>query len=97
MPAEIGACLPWLDAEIELIRPAVLVTLGAPAAHALLGPRFRVSQERGRFLTSDLAPHVMATIHPSSILRAHSDPERRAARERFVTELRDVARVLGRA
>src|SRR4030095_10207653 len=74
-PTEIGACLPWLDAELELIRPAVLVTLGATAAKALLGRDFRVTRERGKFLDSTLAPKVLATVHPSSILRSRTDAE----------------------
>jgi uracil-DNA glycosylase len=68
--AEIAACRPWLDAELALIRPEVLVCLGATAAQALLGRQFRVSRDRGVPVESDLAPVVMATVHPSSILRS---------------------------
>jgi DNA polymerase len=68
--AEIAACRPWLDAEIGELRPQIIVCLGATAAQALLGKTFRVTQHRGEFLPSPLAPFVMATVHPSSILRA---------------------------
>jgi uracil-DNA glycosylase len=94
--AEIRACRPWLDAELELAKPEVLVCLGATAAQALLGSSFRVSQERGRFVRSNLAPHVMATVHPSSLLRIEEDAARKDAIREFVRELRQVAKVLGR-
>src|SRR5947199_8276370 len=68
--SEIQACRPWLDAELEAVRPEVLVWLGATAAQALLGKDFRVSRQRGLLIQSPLAPHVIATVHPSSILRA---------------------------
>src|SRR5438034_6614936 len=74
--AEITACLPWLQAEIELIRPEVVVCLGATAAQALLGRQFRVTAHRGEFVESGLAPRVMATVHPSSILRSPDDETR---------------------
>ena len=88
---EIGACLPWLDAEIELIRPEVLVALGATAAQALLGPQVRVTRDRGRFLPSPLAPHATVTVHPSSILRAPTGEQRRRGFATFVEDLRLVA------
>ena len=91
---EIGACLPWLEAEIELVRPRVLVCLGATAAQALLGREFRVSRQRGAFVPSPLAPHVTATVHPSSILRSRTDEERELEMRRFVDDLRLVERVL---
>ena len=92
---EIQACHPWLEAEIAALKPGVIVCLGATAAQALLGRDFRVSQRRGEFIASPLAPHVMATIHPSSLLRA-PDPETRAREfTRFVGELRKVAERLG--
>jgi DNA polymerase len=91
---EIGACLPWLEAEIELIRPKILVCLGATAAQALLGRAFRVSTQRGQFIQSPLAEYVMATVHPSSVLRARSDEDRREQMHGFVADLRRVARVL---
>src|SRR4030095_5238363 len=78
---EIAACRPWLDAEIASIKPAVIVCLGATAAQALLGKTFRVTTRRGEFVESSLAPHVMATVHPSSILRA-PDKESRHNEER---------------
>ena len=91
---EIAACRPWLDAELDVLKPKVLVCLGATAAQALLGPKFRVSQQRGQFVPSRLAPHVIATVHPSSILRAPDDESRHAEMERFVADLKRVARVL---
>jgi DNA polymerase len=89
--AEVGACLPWLEAELALVRPQALVLLGATAAKALLGPSVRVTRDRGRPLSSDLAPLVMATIHPSAILRAGGAKEREVAFEGFVSDLRAVA------
>jgi uracil-DNA glycosylase len=91
---EIAACRPWLDAEIRVVKPDVLVCLGATAAQALLGRSFRVSRQRGRFVASALAPRVLATVHPSSILRAPDDATRRAETERFVSDLRKVSRAL---
>ena len=75
---EIAACRPWLEAEISLVKPKVIVCLGATAAQALLGPQFKVSKQRGQFIESALAPYIMATVHPSSILRAPDDETRRA-------------------
>jgi uracil-DNA glycosylase len=94
---EIRACLPWLEAEIEVVKPEVVVCLGATAAQALLGSSFRVTQERGNFVRSNLAPHVMATVHPSSLLRIEDETERKAAIRQFVRELRKIAEVLGEA
>jgi len=91
---EIKACLPWLEQELALVQPDALVCLGATAAQALLGRSFRVTQERGNFVRSSLAPHVMATVHPSSLLRIEDDKERKAAIRVFVTELRKVADIL---
>ena len=91
---EIGACLPWLEAEIELVKPRVLVLLDATAAQALLGPSFRVTRERGRFVASDLAPYVTATVHPSSILRSRTDELRELEMQRFVADLKRVERAL---
>jgi uracil-DNA glycosylase len=91
---EIRACLPWLEEEVALVKPEALVCLGATAAQALLGRSFRVTQERGHFVRSPLAPHVMATVHPSSLLRIEDDKERKAAIRTFVAELRKVAKVL---
>ena len=93
--AEISACRPWLEAELRTLRPSVLVCLGATAAKALLGASFRVSTERGRFVDSPLAPRVLATVHPSSILRA-DDAQRQAAMDAFVADLGVAASALGR-
>jgi DNA polymerase len=86
-PDEIGACMPWLEREIELVKPRVLVCLGATASRALLGRSFRVSQERGRFVPSALAPHVTTTIHPSALLRLRDEVSREAEMVRFVSDL----------
>jgi DNA polymerase len=94
---EIKACLPWLEAELEVVQPEVIVLLGATAAQALLGASFRVTRERGEWLRSNLAPHVMATVHPSSLLRIEDDAERKEAIRVFVRELRKVAEVIGPA
>jgi uracil-DNA glycosylase len=85
---EIAACSPWLDAELAVVKPRVLVCLGATAAQALLGRQFRVTQQRGKPVESDLAPVVMATVHPSSILRAD---DRDAELRKFVGDLKKVA------
>ena len=92
---EITACYPWLEAEIGLVQPRIVVCLGATAAIALLGKAFRVTKQRGQFLPSKLAPRVTATVHPSSILRAPDDETRRIETGRFVADLRLVARELG--
>jgi len=91
---EIEACKPWLEAEIAVIRPKVLVCLGATAAQALLGRSFRVSRERGHPIPSTLAPHVLATVHPSALLRARDD-ERDAQIARFIADLATAAPLLG--
>ena len=85
--AEIAACRPWLDREIELVGPRVVVCLGATAAQALLGRSFRVTQSRGRFVDWDRAPLVMATVHPSSILRAPDEATRQSELRSFVADL----------
>lgn len=92
--AEIAACRPWLDAEIARLRPEVIVCLGATAAQALLGKTFRVTQRRGEFVESDLAPYVIATVHPSSILRAPDDETRREGMKLFVLDLKKVAKII---
>ena len=92
--SEIVACRPWLEAEIARVKPKVIVCLGATAAQALLGRDFRVTKNRGEFVESSLAPYVMATVHPSSILRAPDEESRRAERTRFVADLRGLLRVL---
>jgi DNA polymerase len=91
--SEIAACRPWLDSELEVVRPDVLVCLGATAAQALLGRTFRVTKQRGQPVESDLAPHVLATIHPSAILRG--DPEsRKSELAAFVKDLEVAASLL---
>lgn len=92
--AEIAACRPWLDAEIAKLRPKVIVCLGATAAQALLGKTFRVTQHRGEFIESALAPYVAATVHPSSILRAPDDAARHEEMKRFVADLKKIAKVI---
>ena len=92
---EIDACRPWLDQELAVVKPEALVLLGAIAAKALLGSSFRVTKERGRPLESDLAPLVVATIHPSAILRAPDDDARQAERQAFTADLRLVADAIG--
>jgi uracil-DNA glycosylase len=91
---EIAACRPWLEAEIALIKPEVIVALGATAAQSLLGPQFRVTKQRGQFIESPLAPYVMATIHPSSILRAPDEETRQIEYRRFIDDLKKLARVI---
>jgi uracil-DNA glycosylase family protein len=91
---EIGACRPWLDAEVAVVRPQVLVCLGATAAQALLGRSVRVTRDRGTPIESELAPVAFATVHPSSILRAPDDETRRRERTLFVDDLRVAAQAL---
>jgi uracil-DNA glycosylase len=88
---EISACRPWLDGEMEVTRPDVVVLLGATAAQALLGRDFRVTQHRGEWIESNMAASVMATVHPSSILRAQDDEARHEEMLKFVADLRKVA------
>ena len=95
--AEIGACRPWLEVEIALVKPRVLVCLGATAAQALLGRSFKVSQQRATLVPSPLAPIVSATVHPSSILRAPDDETRREEMRRFVKDLRTIAREMSKS
>jgi uracil-DNA glycosylase len=92
---EIAACRPWLDAELAVVRPTALVLLGATAAQSLLGRGFRVTKQRGEPVESSLAPLVVATIHPSAILRA-PDEDRASERAAFVADLRRVAEGLAR-
>jgi DNA polymerase len=88
---EIAACHPWLEAELEVVQPEVLACLGATAAQALLGRQFRLTQHRGEFVESPLAPLVTATVHPSSILRAPDEASREREMEAFITDLRTIA------
>jgi uracil-DNA glycosylase family protein len=92
--SEQTACRPWLESELAVVGPEVLVLLGATAAQTLLGRQFRVTKERGRWLESDLAAHVTATIHPSAILRQRDDESRHAELDHFVRDLTLIASVL---
>ena len=92
--SEIGACKPWLEAELAVVKPDALVCLGATAAQALLGRDFRVTRQRGKPVESSLAPLVTATIHPSAILRQRDEQERAAEREAFAADLRAAATAL---
>ncbi|HKP99324.1 MAG TPA: UdgX family uracil-DNA binding protein [Actinomycetes bacterium] len=92
---QVHACFPWLEAELQVVKPRVLVLLGATAAQALLGSSFRVSRQRGEFLESGLASRVLATVHPSSILRAPDEEARDLAYKGFVADLSVVAEELG--
>ena len=91
--SEIAACLDWLEAEIKLLHPRVIVCLGATAAKALLGRDFRVSVERGRLIEGGIAPFMLATVHPSSILRAPDDL-RVKEMAAFVKDLRVAAKMI---
>ena len=92
---EIRACRPWLEAEISALKPGLVVCLGATAAQAVIGASFRVTRSRGTLVSSALAPRVMATVHPSSILRAPDAESRRAEMRSFVADLRFAAKLLG--
>jgi DNA polymerase len=85
---EIAACRPWLEAELGAVRPGLLVCLGATAAQAVFGPKFRVTKERGKVLESELAPKVVATVHPSSLLRQPDEESREREYKLFVADLR---------
>jgi uracil-DNA glycosylase len=87
---EINACRPWLDAELRVVKPRAIVCLGSTAAQAVIGPKFRVSVQRGELVKSPLAPLVTATVHPSSILRAPSDEARRTEMKRFIEDLKKI-------
>jgi uracil-DNA glycosylase family protein len=91
---EIAACRPWLDAELGVLRPEVIVCLGATAAQALISKDFRVSQRRGEFVDSKLAGLVMATVHPSSILRAPDDETRHREMKKLISDLGNVAKAM---
>ena len=85
---EIAACRPWLEAEVRLVKPQLVVCLGSTAGQAFFGPSFRVTRERGKVLSSKLAPKVVATVHPSSLLRQPDEESREREYERFVVDLR---------
>jgi uracil-DNA glycosylase len=93
---EIDACHRWLEGEIQAVQPQVIVALGATAAKALIGPQFKVSVDRGRFVESPLAPYVFATFHPSALLRLKEEEEKEAAFEQLVTDLKLIREALGR-
>jgi uracil-DNA glycosylase len=88
---EISACRPWLEAEIKVVKPEVVVLLGATAAQGIMGGQFRVTQQRGQWVQSDIASLVLATVHPSSILRAPDDDSRHEEMRKFVVDLKKVA------
>ena len=92
--AEINACRPWLQAEIDVIKPRVIICLGSTAAQAVIGPKFKVSTQRASFVDSPLAPFVTATVHPSSILRAPSDDQRRLEMARFIADLKKIRKAI---
>ena len=89
--SEIHACRPWLDAELRAVKPQVLICLGATAAQSLLGREFSVSRQRGELIPSELAPYVVATVHPSSILRAPDDASRQSQMRQFVHDIIKIA------
>jgi len=91
---EIAACRPWLDAEIDVVKPEVVVCLGATAAQSLLGNSFKVTQRRGELIRSEIAPYIVATVHPSSILRAPDEETRHREMERFIEDLKQVRKAL---
>jgi uracil-DNA glycosylase family protein len=85
---EIAACRPWLEAELRIVRPNLVVAMGATAAQTIFGPSFRVTRERGKVLSSKLAPRVLATVHPSSLLRQPDEESRQREYKHFVADLR---------
>jgi DNA polymerase len=91
---EIEACFPWLEAEISVVKPQIVVALGATAAQALFGKAFRVTRDRGRLVPFALAPRALATVHPSALLRAPDEETRRQEIEHFIEDLRQVAAIL---
>jgi len=90
---EMNACRPWLNAEITALKPKIIVCLGATAAQTLLGRSFRVTQHRGEFLESTIAPYVMATVHPSAILRAPDEGSRHQQERQFLADLKKIAAI----
>jgi uracil-DNA glycosylase family protein len=94
--SEIAACRPWLESEVSVVKPHAIVCLGATAAQAVIGPKFRVSVQRAQFVKSDLAPLVTATVHPSSILRAPSDEARHAEMKMFIADLKKIRAAIER-
>jgi len=92
--SEIKACIPWLEVEMSLLKPEVIVCMGATAAQALLGLKYRLTKERGKFLEHPLAPHVTATIHPSAVLRAPDAEQRHEEYRKLVADLQGVRNVI---
>lgn len=92
---EIAACRPWLEAELRLVKPELLVVLGATAAQTIFGPSFRVTRERGKVLSSKFAPKVVATVHPSSLLRQPDEESREREYKNFVADLRVAVKAAG--
>ncbi len=92
---EIAACRPWLEAELRIVKPKLVVAMGATAAQTIFGPSFRVTRERGKVLSSKLAPRVLATVHPSSLLRQTDEASREREYKHFVTDLRAALRAAG--
>jgi uracil-DNA glycosylase len=92
---EIAACRPWLETELRLVKPKLVVCLGATAGQAIFGPSFRVTRERGKVLSSKLAPRVLATVHPSSLLRQPDEESREREYKRFVVDLRAALKAAG--
>jgi DNA polymerase len=95
--SEIKACRPWLEAELRAVKPAVVVCLGATAAQSVMGPQFKLMANRGQVFPSDIAGHVVATIHPSAVLRAPDSEGRREAYEMLVSDLKVVAKAMKKA
>ncbi|HEX7861438.1 MAG TPA: UdgX family uracil-DNA binding protein [Verrucomicrobiae bacterium] len=93
---EIAACRPWLEAELSVVKPEIIVALGATAAQTLLGKDFRVTQHRGKLVASPLAPNVLATVHPSSLLRAPDEETRHAETAKFIEDLRKIAAIIAK-
>jgi DNA polymerase len=91
---EIAACFPWLEAEIAAVKPKIVVALGATAAQALFGRAFRVTRDRGKLIPSRFAPYAMATVHPSSLLRAPDEETRHREMAHFIDDLKKIAEVL---
>lgn len=90
---EIAACKPWLESELRIVRPKIVVAMGATAAKAIFGPSFRVTRQRGKVLSSELAPRVVATVHPSSLLRQPDEESREREYKNFVSDLRVAVKV----
>jgi uracil-DNA glycosylase len=88
---QVRACRPWLEAEVAVVKPHIVVLLGATAAQSVMGPSFRVSRQRGEVMRSPLGVPVLATVHPSSILRATDDASRKAAMAEFIADLKVAA------